>query len=311
MFTYSDEIYPTRVKQPIAPIKRRESIVHCQQACRSQGPLTAQQVQQYERDGFLTIKSFLSSEQVKQFRQDLVSYGADEQLLQSAATITEAGTNQIRSIFDVHKWSTRFDELTREPRLLAIVQQLLGNGVYIHQSRINFKPAFHGKGFNWHSDFETWHAEDGMPQMRALSCSIALSDNNPFNGPLMLIPGSHRYFIPCVGQTPENNYQCSLQKQQVGTPSEQHLTAMADKNGIVAPTGPAGSLILFECNTLHASNANMSPWPRSNLFFVYNSIENQLTRPFCGTSARPEFLGNREDIQELTPLSNLHWHKYG
>lgn len=41
-----------------------------------------------------------------------------------------------------------------------------------------------------------------MPRMRSLSCSIVLTDNNEFNGPLMLIPGSQKYFIPCVGRTP-------------------------------------------------------------------------------------------------------------
>jgi hypothetical protein len=42
-------------------------------------------------------------------------------------------------------------------------RQLLGSDVYVHQSRVNFKPGFNGQDFYWHSDFETWHAEDGMP----------------------------------------------------------------------------------------------------------------------------------------------------
>jgi ectoine hydroxylase len=183
-----------------------------------------------------------------------------------------------------------------------MVHQLLGSDAYIHQSRINFKPGFHGKGFDWHSDFETWHAEDGMPRMRAVSFSIALTDNTPFNGPLMLIPGSHKTFVPCVGRTPEDNYQSSLKKQELGVPNEQDLQKMADQYGIQAPTGPAGSLIIFECNTLHASNANMSPWPRSNLFFVYNSVENRLEQPFCGNKPRPDFLGNRSHTEALRPV---------
>ncbi len=43
-------------------------------------------------------------------------------------------------------------------------------------------PGFTGSGFYWHSDFETWHAEDGMPSMRAVSCSIALTENFAYNG---------------------------------------------------------------------------------------------------------------------------------
>lgn len=109
---------------------------------------------------------------------------------------------EIRSIFAMHELSDAFDRMTRDPRLLDMVRQLLGSEVYIHQSRINSKAGFCGNGFDWHSDFETWHSEDGMPAMRAVSASIMLTENNAFNGPVMLIPGSHQQFVPCVGRTP-------------------------------------------------------------------------------------------------------------
>ncbi|WP_317848695.1 hypothetical protein [Marinobacter sp. R17] len=44
----------------------------------------------------------------------------------------------------------------------------------------------------------------------------------------------------------------------------------------------------------------MSPWPRSNLFFVYNSIENTLGEPYAAPQARPEFLASREQCESLT-----------
>ncbi|WP_444677198.1 phytanoyl-CoA dioxygenase family protein [Halomonas sp. E19] len=122
------------------------------------------------------------------FIQELRDYEEDEDLKLSEGTVLEPGRQEIRSIFGIHEISERFSRLTRDPRLLAMVEQLLGKGVYIHQSRINYKPGFKGKGFDWHSDFETWHSEDGMPRMRSLSCSIILTDNGEFNGPLMLIP---------------------------------------------------------------------------------------------------------------------------
>src|SRR3546814_19786785 len=86
------------------------------------------------------------------------------------------------------------------------------------QSRLNYKPGFVGKEFYWHSDFETWHVEDGMPQMRALSMSILLAPNTVLNGPLMIIPGSHRKYLTCVGETPEDHYRSSLKKQEYGVP---------------------------------------------------------------------------------------------
>ncbi|GGE63470.1 ectoine hydroxylase [Streptosporangium jomthongense] len=302
METRADDFYPTRLERPAAPIDRLDPVIHSQGKDRTSGPLSEAELAMYERDGFLVFNNFLDKETVKRFREDLEAYEDDDSVLRSEGTITETGKQEIRSVFGIHELSPRFDKLTRNPAILDMVHQLLGSDAYIHQSRINFKPGFHGKGFDWHSDFETWHAEDGMPRMRAVSFSIALTDNTPFNGPLMLIPGSHKTFIPCVGRTPEDNYQSSLKKQELGVPSNRDLKRMADNYGIKAPTGPAGSLIVFECNTLHASNANMSPWPRSNLFFVYNSVENQLTQPFCGNKARPDFLGNRTNTRALQPL---------
>ncbi len=298
----TDDFYPTRLERPAESFERKDPVIHSQGTDRHHGPLSETELARYERDGFLVFNNFLDQETVKRFRDDLRAYENDDSILRSEGTITEPGKQEIRSIFGIHELSDRFDRLTRESRLLDMVHQLLGSDAYIHQSRINFKPGFHGKGFDWHSDFETWHAEDGMPRMRAVSFSIALTDNTPFNGPLMLIPGSHKTFVPCVGRTPEDNYQSSLKKQELGVPNEQDLQKMADQYGIQAPTGPAGSLIIFECNTLHASNANMSPWPRSNLFFVYNSVENRLEQPFCGNKPRPDFLGNRSHTEALRPV---------
>ncbi|SNC61779.1 ectoine hydroxylase [Marinobacter sp. es.048] len=311
METRTDDFYPTRLERPTKSFERQDTVVHSSGSDRFDGPLSETELAQYERDGFLVFDSFFDQATVRQFREDLRGYEDDESILRSEGTITEPGKQEIRSIFGIHELSDRFDRLTRDPRILAMVRQLLGSEAYIHQSRINFKPGFHGKGFDWHSDFETWHAEDGMPRMRAVSFSIALTDNTPFNGPLMLIPGSHKTFVPCVGRTPEDNYQSSLKKQELGVPSNRDLAAMADDYGIKAPTGPAGSLIIFECNTLHASNANISPWPRSNLFFVYNSVENQLQAPFCGNKPRPDFLGNRSHTQALKPVGQADWRRTG
>src|SRR5690606_35281076 len=99
--------------------------------------------------------------------------------------IIEPSSNEVRSIFDIHRGSDCLAELCRDPRIVRIARQLLGSDVYIHHSRINYKPGIHGREFYWHSDFETWHAEDGMPRMRAVSCTISLTPNHEFNGPLM------------------------------------------------------------------------------------------------------------------------------
>ncbi len=298
----AQDLYPTRTDRPFEPFERQDPVIYSSPAERSKGPLSEAQLKQYDEQGFLFFEGFFPEEEMNHFLEDLEDYGRDEDLKELDQVIIEPYTDEIRSIFAIHKLSERFDRLTRDPRLLDMAHQILGSDVYIHQSRINDKPGFTGTGFNWHSDFETWHSEDGMPRMRCFSMSILLSENNQFNGPLMLIPGSHRWFVPTGGKTPQENWKESLKMQTLGVPTPDKLKQMTDQGSLVAPQGPAGSVILFECNTLHASANNLSPWPRRNLFFVYNSVENKMEAPFCGNRPRPPFVATREDI---TPLQRL------
>jgi len=298
----TQDLFPTRLERKLGMFERIDPVIHCDEKQRANGPLSTEELDEFDRKGFLSFEDFFDQEEMQAFIQELREYEDDEDLKLSEGTILEPGKQEIRSIFGIHQVSDRFSRLTRDPRLLAMVKQILGSDVYIHQSRINYKPGFKGKGFDWHSDFETWHSEDGMPRMRSLSCSIILTDNGEFNGPLMLIPGSHKHFIPCVGRTPEDNYKESLKSQEIGVPDAASLKTLMLENDIEAPKGASGSLVMFECNTLHGSNMNMSCWPRSNLFFVYNSVENCLHDPYCGNKPRPDFLAARKDWNPLTPV---------
>src|SRR5690606_20111194 len=146
--------------------------------------------------------------------------------------ITEPGSDEVRTVFRLDEQNALFDRLARDKRIAGRVSYLLDDDVYLHQSRLNYKPGFTGKEFYWHSDFETWHAEDGMPRMRAISASVLLTDNDALNGPLMLMPGSHKTFVACAGKTPEDNHKTSLKRQEIGVPSHDSLTRMANKFGI-------------------------------------------------------------------------------
>ena len=303
--TDSEDLFPTRLDEPLKPFLRKDPVVHSRNNYRWDGPLGEEALSRYERDGFLWFEGFFSYDRVSPFFRELAAIANDREMMRDEKVISEPDSSRVRSVFAMHRLSELFDRLTRDPRILGMVRQLLGSEVYIHQSRINDKFGFEGTGFQWHSDFETWHAEDGMPRMRAVSASIMLTENNEFNGPLMLIPGSHHYFVPCVGRTPERNWEHSLQNQRCGVPDKDALAELAKRGGIVAPKGPAGSLLLFECNTLHASNENMSPWPRANLFFVYNSTSNLLEEPYAAPMRRPEYLANRSDFEPLTMFDDF------
>lgn len=258
------------------------------------GPLTSAQVARYRERGYLMLPNLFEPEEVA----FLVDGG--DQLREKADpsrddVITAPGSKAIRSLFRVHR-QRPFSRSVSDRRIAGAARQLLGSEVYILQSRINYKPAFQGRPFPWHSDFETWHMEDGMPRPRALSVSLLLTDNTNENGPLMVIPGSHRSYVRCSGETPPNHYASSLVNQEYGVPSEDVLTELVSEGGIESATGPAGTVVFFDCNLMHGSGVNLTPMPRNNLFVVYNSVDNQLQSPFGSRPPRPSFVAEREVI---------------
>jgi ectoine hydroxylase len=262
-------------------------------------PVDKSILESYQENGFVLLEEFFTLQEIAIFKAEADTLKDLANQREDIHSFRESSSNEIRSIFQVHLLSTVFKKLLHDERLVSMAKFILDDDVYIHQSRINYKPGFIGKEFYWHSDFETWHMEDGMPNMRALSVSITLTENFDVNGPLLLIPKSHYHFVQCQGKTPENHYQKSLVKQQYGVPDNSLLAKLVETNGIVSTATTQGSAIVFDCNTMHGSNGNITPYPRTNLFFVYNAISNQLQKPFCDLAPRPDFLATRENIKPI------------
>ncbi|MEW2619801.1 ectoine hydroxylase [Streptomyces sp. NPDC048106] len=285
------DLYPTRGTAEVT-VPRQDPVVWGSPD--TPGPIAAADLQAYERDGFLAVDQLIGPAEVEVYRQELDRLVTDPAIRFDERSIVEPASQEIRSVFEVHRISEVFAGLVRDERVVGRARQILGSDVYVHQSRINVKPGFGASGFYWHSDFETWHAEDGLPNMRTVSVSIALTENFDTNGGLMIMPGSHRTFLGCAGETPKDNYKKSLQMQDAGTPSDQALTGLAGEHGIKLFTGRAGSATWFDCNCMHGSGDNITPFPRSNVFIVFNSVENAAVEPFAAPVRRPEFIGARD-----------------
>lgn len=297
------DFYVSRKSRDAALIARCDPVVY--DGGRYADALSQDQLDSYEKNGFLILPDVFTADEIQAFRQEANSLEHNPKINEGVEVIREPDSKTLRSIFRVHEVGDLLADLPRDPRLLDVARQILGSEVYMLQSRINMKRALDGKEFYWHSDFETWHVEDGMPLMRALSCSVLLTDNTPHNGPLMLIPGSHKQFVSCVGETPDENYKTSLRRQEIGVPDPISLKILADQGGLHSATAKAGSVIFFDCNTMHGSAGNLSPWPRSNVFMVFNSVENRLVDPFHGKAPRPDFLADRSQDKILEPAEAM------
>jgi ectoine hydroxylase len=288
--------YPSRVAATPSIVDRLDPVVR---GTTGDGPLSAEQLEGFATDGFVVLPAALAADEVDLLLDELDRLAALPELHDDDRTIREPGGRTVRSIFEVHRLSDVIAWLAADRRLAGAARQIVGSDVYIHQSRVNYKPGFRGKEFYWHSDFETWHVEDGMPAMRALSASVMLTDNHERNGPLMIIPGSHRRYVTCVGATPEGHYKDSLRKQEYGVPDDASLAWLVEDGGIASIVGPPGSVVLFDANCMHGSNSNITPAPRSNVFLVYNSVENSLVEPFGAVEPRPTFVASRD----FTPVA--------
>ena len=284
--------YPSRCGEAAAVLPRVDPVVHG--IWHDAAPITRDQAQRFETDGYLVLESLFTAEEVTALQQASGRLRANAAALDPETVIAEPGSQEVRSVFMIHRQDQDMARLAADRRLADVARFILDDEVYIHQSRLNYKPGFAGREFYWHSDFETWHVEDGMPRMRALSMSILLSANDETNGPLMLIPGSHRAFHACAGETPEDNYRRSLRQQDLGVPDDQTLTGLVAEHGIRTATGKPGTVIVFDCNTMHGSNGNITPLPRSNAFFVYNAVSNRLGPPAQDLRPRPEFIAARK-----------------
>lgn len=295
------DLYPSRCEDRARLLPRQDPVVHGQWD--ETAPLSREQADHFDQKGYLVLEGLFGADEMDILQSEAASLLAHPQGLKDETVITERGSNEVRSIFEIHRQNAMMERLVADERLAGVARFLLGDDVYIHQSRLNYKPGFKGKEFYWHSDFETWHVEDGMPRMRALSMSILLARNTAHNGPLMLIPGSHKEYLTCVGETPDNHYKTSLKKQEYGVPDDDSLADMASRHGIDAPTGEPGTVVIFDCNTMHGSNSNITPFPRANAFFVFNALSNRLQMPFGPATPRPEFIAARQDIQAIRPVS--------
>jgi ectoine hydroxylase len=296
----SPDLYPSRGATERL-IERQDPVVY---AAGSTGTfaLGEEQLATYERDGFLVLPGVFSPMEAQVLLEAFQTTAADPQLQGRDELVLEPDSREPRSLFSPETFSPLLQRLSRDARILDKVIQLLGSDVYIHQSRVNIKRAFDGRSFPWHSDFETWHAEDGIRHMRLLSAWIMLTLNNEFNGPLYLVPGSHKVFVACQGETPEDHFRASLRRQEYGVPSREAMARLIRAGGIAGVYGPPGTLVLHDCNIMHGSSDNMTPESRTNLFFVYNSVLNTpAPQPFAAARFRPTFLGRRV----FTPLRSM------
>jgi ectoine hydroxylase len=262
--------------------------------------VTSEHIRNYQEDGFFLLPEYFSKREVEIMRAELPLILAE----QNPRRIEEVDGKVVRSVYGSHKTNNVFEKLACHPRIVEPAMQLLSSGVYVYQFKINCKAAF-GDMWAWHQDYVFWRKEDGLPQSRITNVVVFLNEVNEFNGPLFVIPGSHKegsFDVPPRDAGPDGKVEqykdspawiSNLTANLKYSLDRELLTELVNKYGIVAPKGPAGSVLFFHCNLAHGSSNNISPFDRTVVIISFNSVENA---PGKVESPRPEFLASREMI---------------
>jgi len=248
--------------------------------------LTHEQLELFERDGYLFFPGLFTPSEVHALLDEVPALYAQHR----PENVREKGSDAVRTNFAAHLYSKPFAKLARHPRMVEPIVQLFDEAVYMHQFKINGKMAFDGDVWQWHQDYGTWMNDDQMPTPRAMNVAIFLGEVNEFNGPLMFIPGSHKLGVI------DAQHDTSTTSYPLWTINQDTIRKLVDRGGIVAPKGPAGSMILFHSCLVHASSSNLSPWDRINVYLSLCAVSNHIRR-----FKRPEYIAHRD----FTPIECL------
>jgi ectoine hydroxylase len=248
--------------------------------------LTAPQLRQFDTEGWLFFPEVFSRDEVAILRDEAEAlYRTDRK------EIWWEKSGAPRTAFAAHTYNEAFHLLAADPRLIHPVEQIFGEPLYVHQFKVNAKAALVGEVWQWHQDYGTWQRDDGMPEPRAMNISVFLDEVMPINGPLMLVPRSHKYGVLAAG------HDVSTTSYPLWTLDHDMVKRLVDAGGIVTATGKPGGVLMFHANLVHGSAGNITPYPRKIVYLTLNAVSN-----FIRTPTRPDWIAHR-DFTPIVPIA--------
>lgn len=220
-------------------------------------PLTSDVLAAYHDRGFLV--------QPQAFVFDEIAWVRDEArvvaLRRGQAGRTQAGdpwasNNGVSeapagTTYGAHLGEPAFRKLAAHPRLVGVARELLGEDVYVHQSRLISRFAETGADVAWRRDFTSWSAVDGIKAPHLVTAAIVLGDLDPSEPVLHVAAGSHR-----VGE----------------------LGARDDGGGSLGVWAPVGSVIFTHGNLAYSLNRRGDRRSPPLFLVSYNALSNPPAR---------------------------------
>lgn len=224
--------------------------------------LKQSQRESYFADGFIILEKVIDEEWIKKLRD------ATDEMVERSRKVTKSDTifdlepdhrpdsPRLRRVSNPTEHHPVFWDYVNKSVMPDAVADLVGPNVKFHHSKLNFKWKQGGEEVKWHYDISFWPHTNYSP----LTIGTYLYDCGMEQGPLGVIPKSHLLDDPMLSQYDE-------QGRWVGCLSERDV-ARLDPQRAVYLTGPAGSLTLHNCRTVHGSPRNDSDLGRPLLLYT-------------------------------------------
>jgi ectoine hydroxylase-related dioxygenase (phytanoyl-CoA dioxygenase family) len=224
--------------------------------------LTDAQKAQYENDGYLIVKNFVSTEEAKL----LYDIATGDDVLKGK---TFDFNDQSGKSTKLALWFTPGDDtyglLTRSEAMVHAVQDLLGEGEVCHfHSKLMQKEPKVGGAWEWHQDYGYWYKNGFLFPEALISVMLALTEANKQNGCLQVLKGSHK-----MGRVEHN-----FAGEQQGADMDFVNEALGRFERVYVELAP-GDILFFHSNILHMSEANTSDKARWSMISAYNLSYNK------------------------------------
>ncbi|MBK8143212.1 MAG: phytanoyl-CoA dioxygenase family protein [Chitinophagaceae bacterium] len=224
--------------------------------------LSAAQITDYNKDGYLVVKNFLDANEINKLQQIAFDDGA---MRKHAFDLNDQAGKKTKLTLWYKPGNDAYGLLTRSDRMVNGADSLMeGESAVCHfHSKLMQKEPKVGGAWEWHQDYGYWYKNEFLLPGQMISIMIAITDASKENGCLQVIRGSHK-----MGRVEHG-----FAGEQVGA-AQRYVDLALKTMELVYVELKAGDALFFHPNILHRSEANLSDNARWSLISVYNRSSN-------------------------------------
>lgn len=225
--------------------------------------LTAEQVAHFEQHGYLGPLTLCSEEEMGRIRRWIDRSGFMHRASPIYGTASPRGSAEAR---DWHLVLPEIHELCTHPGLVAVMEALLGPDLLLWRSQFMRKESG-GAALGWHQDgsFPGQTVVPAVSPMKTISAWIAVDEASVDNGCVWVIPDTHKETLDYVRRDVDRG------QGLFGRGFEIDYVVSPDR--AIPMVLKPGQFMVFDCQTLHGSSHNPSPWRRLGLAIRYTSTD--------------------------------------